>query len=110
MKKILLLTCLLALAAPILAQQNIILVIADDFGTDYCGFYEDAQDTANLPNIRSLLARGVRFRNAWSNPNCSPTRAGILTGRYAFRTGVGTPFRGRSTPNSTRRKLRLGSC
>jgi arylsulfatase A-like enzyme len=31
----------------------------------------------------------VLFRNAWSNPNCSPTRATILTGRYGFRTGIG---------------------
>lgn len=71
------------------AQRNVILIIADDIGTDYCGFYENHIDTVKLPNVRRLLDRGVRFRNAWSNPLCSPTRAGILTGRYSFRTGVG---------------------
>ena len=71
------------------AQRNVILIIADDLGTDYCGFYEDYADTANLPNIRRLLNKGVRFTNVMSNPVCSPTRAGILTGRYSFRTGVG---------------------
>lgn len=76
------------------AQQNVILIIADDLGKDYCGFYEEAKDTANMPNIRSLLSRGVRFTNAWSNPICSPTRAGMLTGRFAFRTGVGTAISG----------------
>lgn len=76
------------------AQQNIILIIADDMGADYCGFYENAVDTANMPNIRGLLARGVRFQNAWASPICSPTRAGILTGRYSFRTGVGTAISG----------------
>ncbi len=71
------------------AQRNVILIIADDLGTDYCGFYEDRADTAALPNLRRLLNRGVRFTNPMSNPVCSPTRAGILTGRYSFRTGIG---------------------
>lgn len=79
----------LTLAQATLAQRNVILLIADDLGTDYLGFYEDRQDTAATPNIRKLLKRGVRFTNAWSNPVCSATRAGILTGRYSFRTGVG---------------------
>ncbi|MFZ4614128.1 MAG: sulfatase-like hydrolase/transferase, partial [Bacteroidia bacterium] len=66
-----------------------VLIIADDLGTDYLGFYEDHVDTVSVPNIRSLLNKGVRFKNAYSNPVCSSTRAGILTGRYSFRTGVG---------------------
>ena len=80
-----------------LAQRNVILIIADDLGTDYCGYYENHQDTVAMPNIRRLLARGVRFRNAWSNPLCSPTRAGILTGRYSFRTGVGDAIGGQGS-------------
>lgn len=71
------------------AQKNVILIIADDLGSDYCGFYENHKDTASMPNIRRLLNRGVKFKNVWSNPLCSPTRAGILTGRYSFRTGIG---------------------
>ncbi|MBI3236023.1 MAG: sulfatase-like hydrolase/transferase, partial [Bacteroidetes bacterium] len=71
------------------AQRNVILIIADDLGTDYLGCYEDHADTVDIPNIRSLLKRGVRFKNAMSNPVCSSTRTGILTGRYSFRTGVG---------------------
>ncbi len=76
------------------AQRNVILIIADDIGSDYFGFSENHLDTIPTPNIRKLLARGVRFRNAWSNPLCSPTRAGILTGRYSFRTGVGNAIGG----------------
>jgi arylsulfatase A-like enzyme len=76
------------------AQRNVILIIADDLGSDYCGFYENHLDTVAMPNVRRLLKKGVRFRNAWSNPLCSPTRAGILTGRYSFRTGVGTAVGG----------------
>lgn len=76
------------------SQRNVILIIADDLGSDYCGFYENHLDTCKMPNVRRLLARGVRFRNVWSNPLCSPTRAGILTGRYSFRTGVGDAIGG----------------
>jgi len=36
----------------------------------------------------SLRKNGIQFTNVWSNPTCSPTRAGIITGKYGFRTGV----------------------
>ncbi len=83
-----------ALPFRLAAQQNTVLIIADDFGTDYCGFYDDGLDTANMPNVRSLLRRGVRFDQAWSFPLCSPARAAMLTGRFPFRTGVGTVIAG----------------
>lgn len=70
-------------------QRNVILIIADDLGTDYLGFYEDHKDTVDIPNLRALVNKGIRFKYAYSNPVCSSTRAGILTGRYSFRTGVG---------------------
>ncbi|MCC6461678.1 MAG: sulfatase-like hydrolase/transferase [Saprospiraceae bacterium] len=81
---------LAALVTPVFTQQNVVLIIADDLGTDYLGFYDDGLDTANMPNVRSLLAGGVRFKRAWSFPYCSEIRAAVLTGRYPFRTGVGT--------------------
>ncbi len=71
------------------AQRNVLLIIADDIGTDYFGFYEDHLDTVGVPHIAALLNNGIRFKNAMSNPVCSSTRAGILTGRYSFRHGVG---------------------
>lgn len=71
-------------------QRNVILIIADDLGKDYCAIYPDhGANVVNLTNVNRLLPRGVVFNNAWSNPLCSPTRAGILSGRYSFRTGVG---------------------
>jgi arylsulfatase B len=76
------------------AQRNIVLIIADDLGSDWCGFQENRMDTANMPNVRKLLSRGVRFSNVWSNPICSPSRAGMLTGRYSFRTGIGSGIGG----------------
>jgi len=104
MKKIVVLLFLLVISHSNFAQQhNVIFVIADDIGADYCGFYSNYTqyspilDTIAMPNVRRLLKRGVRFKNAWSNPVCSPTRAGILTGRYSFRTGVGNAIGGGTT-------------
>jgi arylsulfatase A-like enzyme len=89
MKKIIgLLVCILIIGK-LNAQRNTILIIADDLGTDYFGFYENHGDTVDVPNIRGLLAKGVRFKYFYSNPVCSSTRTTILTGRYSFRTGVG---------------------
>ncbi|MCF8301542.1 MAG: sulfatase-like hydrolase/transferase, partial [Haliscomenobacter sp.] len=78
--------CLLTLT---FAQTNTILIIADDLGSDYFGFYENDGDTVDVPNIRRLMQAGVKFTNMMSNPVCSATRSSILTGRYGFRTGVG---------------------
>jgi arylsulfatase A-like enzyme len=80
------------------SQRNVVLIIADDLGKDYCDIYSDhGPSVVNLTNVRRLLTRGVVFNNAWSNPLCSPTRAGILTGRYSFRTGVGDVVDGSNT-------------
>lgn len=71
------------------AQKNVLLIIADDLGVDMIGAYGEATDPANTPVINQLAANGVLFRNAWSNPGCSLTRASMMTGRHAFRTGIG---------------------
>lgn len=89
MKKFFFFVTILCFHLSVRAQHNVVLIIADDLGTDYCGFYEDHADTVALPNLRLLLDKGIRFQNAMSNPVCSSTRSGILTGRYSFRTGVG---------------------
>ena len=90
MKKLHIFLLLLFALIKVNAQRNVVLIIADDLGKDFCDIYPDhAANTVHLTNVRRLLNRGVVFNNAWSNPLCSPTRAGILTGRYSFRTGVG---------------------
>lgn len=80
------------------AQQNTILIIADDVSPDYFGCFSTTTDTANTPNIRALAASGIKFTKVWSAPVCSPARAGILTGRYPFRTGVGGVITSSTTP------------
>ena len=90
MKKLYIILLLLFGLIKVNAQRNVVLIIADDLGKDFCDIYPDhAANTVHLTNVRRLINRGVVFNNAWSNPLCSPTRAGILTGRYSFRTGVG---------------------
>jgi arylsulfatase A-like enzyme len=67
---------------------NILLVIADDLGLDSSSQYSIVGDLPNTPVLDNLAERGLVFENTWSNPVCSATRAGILTGKYGFRTGV----------------------
>ncbi|MBM3984339.1 MAG: hypothetical protein FJ296_01395 [Planctomycetes bacterium] len=85
----LLVPALFVLTVPHVAAQqpNILLLIADDLGIDRVGAYGAVPDPGHTPVIDALAADGVLFRNAWSNPNCPPTRAGILTGRQPNRTG-----------------------
>ena len=81
---------LLALAGIASAGDNVLLIIADDFGVDSQSLYNaTAGATPPTPNINALAAAGMRFTNAYACPVCSPTRACILTGRLGFRTGIG---------------------
>ncbi len=58
------------------AQRNVVLIIADDLGKEYCDIYPDHSPlTVKLTNVKRLLERGIVFSNAWSSPVCSPTRA-----------------------------------
>jgi arylsulfatase B len=71
-------------------SPNIIFIIADDMGWDVFGEYPGMNGAkAKTPTLDSLAANGITFTNYWVNPECSPTRAAMLTGRYGFRTGVG---------------------
>lgn len=74
------------------AQRNVLLIIADDYGIDSSSLYntEPGAVLPPTPNINALKTQGVMFRNAYTQPTCSPTRACLLTGRQPFRTGVTT--------------------
>jgi len=72
-------------------SPNILLVIADDLGLDASSQYDISVEQPVTPSLDQLATEGLVFDNAWSNPTCSPTRAGILTGKYGIRTGVLAP-------------------
>ena len=76
-------------------RPNILLVIADDLGTDMLRAYGFGQDIPKTPTLDALAKRSVLFRNAWSAPICSPTRSCIQTGRFGFRTGIGLTVKNR---------------
>ncbi|MDO8541179.1 MAG: sulfatase-like hydrolase/transferase [Opitutaceae bacterium] len=77
----------LSLAATTTPERpNIIFILADDYGTGEVGCY--GADNYKTPNLDRLARQGVRYTNAYTVPLCGPSRALIMTGRYAFRTGA----------------------
>ena len=80
--------CCAAVAATAADRQpNILLIVADDLGYADLGF-QGVEDIPT-PNVDALAARGVRFSSGYvSGTWCSPTRAGLLTGRYQQRFGM----------------------
>ena len=75
-----------------IAAPNILLILADDMGVEALSVYGLGETAPTTATIDALARDGVLFRNFWSQPVCSPTRATIMTGRYGFRTGVGRPI------------------
>jgi arylsulfatase A-like enzyme len=67
-------------------RPNIVLIVADDLGYADLGV-QGCRDIPS-PNIDSIASNGVRFTSGYvSCPVCSPTRAGLATGRYQQRFG-----------------------
>lgn len=65
---------------------NIIVLLADDLGYKDLSCYNGIPQT---PNLDQLAQNGVKFTNFYAAaPNCSPSRAGLLTGRSPFRAGI----------------------
>jgi len=76
--------CPLSLAAS--SRPNILFIVGDDMGYADVGFH-GCKDIPT-PNLDALAASGVRFTSGYvSGPYCSPTRAGLMTGRYQTRFG-----------------------
>jgi arylsulfatase A-like enzyme len=71
-------------------KPNVILIVVDDLGYDDLTVLGAgvAEGKVGTPNIDSLARDGVRFEAAYSgNATCAPSRASIMTGRYATRFG-----------------------
>src|SRR6266480_1876853 len=68
------------------APPNIIVILADDLGYGDVSF--NGCPDYSTPNIDSLATNGVLCTNGYvTHPFCSPSRAGLLTGRYQQRFG-----------------------
>lgn len=85
-----------------LTGKNILLIIADDLGTDALSLYNTSPTAqlAPVPNITALATNGVKFTNTYAYTVCSPTRSSILTGRYGFRTGTANVVGGGTSDNA----------
>lgn len=68
------------------SKPNVVIILADDLGYADVGFH-GCKDIPT-PQLDRLARQGVQFSNGYvSGPYCSPTRAGLLTGRYQQRFG-----------------------
>lgn len=67
------------------AQPNMVFIMVDDLGKDWIS--ASGADRIKTPRIDSLAEDGMVFHNAWSMPQCTPTRVTLLTGQYPWRTG-----------------------
>jgi arylsulfatase A-like enzyme len=83
------------------SKPNILILLADDLGYADVSFNKGEIPT---PNIDRIANEGVMLANFYACPVCSPTRAGLLTGRYPIRFGCMAsaipPWRDRGLPQS----------
>lgn len=78
----------------VFAQQqspNILLIIADDLGVDAISGFGVNTDLPNTPTLDAFRANGISYTNCWAAPQCTPTRASIMSGKYGIKTGVLRP-------------------
>lgn len=68
-------------------MPNVVIIVADDLGYGDIGAYGASR--IRTPHIDNLAQRGLRFTQGYASANvCSPSRAGLMTGRYAIRSGL----------------------
>ncbi|MDB4749702.1 sulfatase-like hydrolase/transferase [Rubripirellula sp.] len=68
-------------------RPNVIVVLADDLGFGDVGCY--GNDSILTPRIDRFATEGLRLTSCYAaHPNCSPSRAGLMTGRTPFRLGI----------------------
>ncbi|KAA0992290.1 sulfatase-like hydrolase/transferase [Dyadobacter aurulentus] len=67
-------------------RPNIVFILTDDQGWGDLSIHGNVN--VSTPNIDRIGREGARFSRFYVAPLCAPTRAGLLTGRYHYRTGV----------------------
>ncbi|MEC8329506.1 MAG: sulfatase-like hydrolase/transferase [Verrucomicrobiota bacterium] len=66
-------------------RPNIVFILMDDLGKEWIGCY--GAENIQTPNIDALAESGMKFQNAYSMPQCTPSRVCFMTGQYPFRNG-----------------------
>jgi arylsulfatase A-like enzyme len=79
--------CWLAVPGCSLQRQNpnFIFILVDDLGKEWISCY--GSSSVETPHIDRLAGDGILFHNAWSMPQCTPSRVALLTGQYPFTNG-----------------------
>lgn len=72
-------------SSPANRRPNIVLIVADDQGFNSVGYRGGWVQT---PQIDRIAQQGVSLERLYVSPMCSPTRAGLMTGRYPMRFGM----------------------
>lgn len=67
------------------AKPNIVIILADDLGWGDVGFHGSSISTPNIDNLAQI---GIQLDRFYTAPVSSPTRAGLMTGRYPSRFGI----------------------
>ena len=79
---------------PVLSAQdkpNIVFILADDMSFDSVSANNDKIGNMKTPHVDALISQGMNFTDAHSGSSvCTPTRYGLLTGRYCWRTKLKT--------------------
>jgi arylsulfatase A-like enzyme len=71
------------------ARPNVVVILADDMGWGDVSSYDPEHSKIPTPHIDALARQGMRFTDAHTtSPVCSPSRYGVLTGRYHWRAGI----------------------
>ena len=77
------------ISTPQSQRPNVIFILVDDMGWGDVGYHGSEIAT---PNIDALAASGITLDRAYASPICSPTRAGLMTGRNPLQYGIDGPM------------------
>ena len=68
-------------------RPHIVLAVFDDLGYNDLGSFSGGAFTPRTPFMDELMVGGIKLKEHYVTPICSPTRSALLTGRYPIRTG-----------------------
>ncbi|ALJ04166.1 hypothetical protein APS56_02940 [Pseudalgibacter alginicilyticus] len=66
-------------------KPNFIFILVDDLGKEWFPSYGATE--VSTPNIDALVSKSIKFKNAYSMPQCTPSRVAIITGQYPYNNG-----------------------
>ena len=90
-------------------KPNVVLMLSDNIGYgDIGAFQGGAIRGAPTPNIDRLASEGLTLTQFLVEPGCTPSRAGLITGRYSPRVGLGTIIIGGTTATLKDEEITLG--